>query len=130
MKVYKTNIFSKKNIKNMGLSDSTLMKIALDVMSGVYEANLGGGVIKKRLALPGRGKRSGARTIIFFKAGQNLFFSFFWTKAGLCAKGTSEIRDDELESYKDLAKDLLSLTKADIEKLLKLTLLVEVKNDQ
>ncbi len=47
MKVYKTNIFSKKNIKNMGLSDSTLMKIALDVMSGVYEANLGGGVIKK-----------------------------------------------------------------------------------
>ncbi|WP_341269815.1 type II toxin-antitoxin system RelE/ParE family toxin [Morganella morganii] len=36
----------------MGLSDSTLMKIALDVMSGVYEANLGGGVIKKRLALP------------------------------------------------------------------------------
>lgn len=48
----------------------------------------------------------------------------------MCAKGTSEIRDDELESYKDLAKDPLSLTKADIEKLLKLTLLVEVKNDQ
>ncbi|MEY7730835.1 type II toxin-antitoxin system RelE/ParE family toxin [Morganella morganii] len=80
MKVYKTNIFSKKNIKNMGLSDSTLMKIALDVMSGVYEANLGGGVIKKRLALPGRGKRSGARTIIFFKAGQNLFLQMVGRK--------------------------------------------------
>ena len=130
MKVYKTKVFNKKNIRGMRLTDSTLMDIALDVMSGLYEADLGGGVIKKRIALPGRGKSSGARTIIFFKTGQNLFFADGWTKAGLCAKGTGEIRNDELESYKDVAKDLLSLSEAGTDKLLKLALLVEVKNDQ
>ena len=31
---------------------------------GLIDANLGGGIIKKRVPLPGRGKRGSARTLV------------------------------------------------------------------
>ncbi|MBN3063262.1 type II toxin-antitoxin system RelE/ParE family toxin [Pectobacterium aquaticum] len=50
MAVYTTKLFDKK-LKSEILSDSYLCKIANDVMNGRFEGDLGGGVLKKRIAL-------------------------------------------------------------------------------
>ncbi|WP_420851536.1 type II toxin-antitoxin system RelE/ParE family toxin [Providencia vermicola] len=46
----------------------------MDVFAGQYEAHLGGGVIKKRLPLQGKGKSGGVRILIFYKQGAALIF--------------------------------------------------------
>ncbi|WP_409159857.1 type II toxin-antitoxin system RelE/ParE family toxin [Pectobacterium sp. B2J-2] len=78
MAVYTTKLFDKK-LKSEMLSDSYLCEIAHEVMNGRVEGDLGGGVLKKRIAL-NAGKSAGARTIIFFKLGSNLFFADGWKK--------------------------------------------------
>lgn len=60
--------------KKTRLTDSVLCYAAGDVFTGVFEADLGGGVIKKRLALH-QGKRGGARTVIFFRQGTTWFIT-------------------------------------------------------
>ncbi len=74
MAIYLTKLFNKK-AKKLKITTDTLLKAASEVMNGVFEADLGGGVIKKRVPLKGTGKSGGTRTIIFFKSGTNLFFS-------------------------------------------------------
>jgi hypothetical protein len=48
-------------MRKSGLTDQALWVAALEISQG---PDLGGGVVKKRVALPGRGKRGGARTIV------------------------------------------------------------------
>ncbi|MEY2345434.1 type II toxin-antitoxin system RelE/ParE family toxin [Proteus mirabilis] len=113
----------------MTLTNAELIAIATEVLAGQFEADLGGGVIKKRACIQGKGKSSGIRTIIFYKQGNNLFFADGWKKSSLSSKKTKEITDDELESYKDLAKDLFNANQNKIDKMIALGLLTEVKYD-
>lgn len=94
-----------KIFREEGIADTDLCKAAADVMRGEFEADLGGGVIKKRVAR-NQGKSGGARTIIFFKTDKNLFFYDGWAKDGT-RKSAKEIEDDELLAYKKLAKGYL-----------------------
>ncbi len=58
-------------------------------------SNVGGYVYKKRVALPGRGKRGGARTLIAFKRGAAAFFIYGYPK-----NERANIRDDELRAVR------------------------------
>jgi len=118
-----------KSFKKIGLTERILHDIAEQVIRGEFEANLGSGVIKKRVSLH-EGKRGGARTIIFFMFGHHLFFYDGWVKSRLSDKSTKEIEDDELESYKRLAKALLKADKDQLNSLCKSGFLREVKNDE
>lgn len=46
------------------LAESALCLAAREIEAGQFEADLGGGVIKKRIAYPGRGKSGGARVLV------------------------------------------------------------------
>lgn len=50
-----------------------MLEAAKEIASDNYEANYGGGVIKKRVANKGRGKSSSVRTIVAFKRGKDCF---------------------------------------------------------
>jgi hypothetical protein len=50
--------------RETGLADSLLDKAVLEIGRGLLEADLGGGILKKRIALPGRGKRGSIRTLL------------------------------------------------------------------
>jgi len=65
-------------------------------------SNVGGYVYKKRVALPGRGKRGGARTLIAFKRGAAAFFIYGYPK-----NERANIRDDELRALRLLSGQLL-----------------------
>lgn len=46
------------------LTDSALCAAVLEMAQGLVDADLGGGVVKKRVGLAGRGKRGGVRTLV------------------------------------------------------------------
>lgn len=52
MKIYKTQVFDKWS-KKEGLSDFSLQKAVDEMNRGLIDAELGGGLIKKRMAKSG-----------------------------------------------------------------------------
>lgn len=83
------------------------------VGTGIGDA-LGGGVYKKRVALSGRGKRGGARTLLAFKKDGNVFFIY-----GFAKNQQANIKDSELKALKLLAKELLGYNKKALSKAVK-----------
>ena len=75
----KTKYFSRWARKE-GIADSSLCEAISELESGLCETNLGNHLFKKRLALPGKGKSSGARTILFYQKGEKLIFCFGFSK--------------------------------------------------
>ena len=62
-RVFKTRHFSRW-MRKTELSDSALADAVNEMARGLIDADLGGGLVKKRLGLAGRGKRGGARTLV------------------------------------------------------------------
>ncbi len=62
------------------LSIEALCRAVEDMERGLINANLGGGIIKKRVALPGRGKRGGTRTLVATNNVNRWFFVFGFEK--------------------------------------------------
>ena len=62
-RILKTRTFNRWLRKTL-LSDTALLKAIDEMERGLVDADLGGNVYKKRVALPGRGKSGSARTLI------------------------------------------------------------------
>jgi hypothetical protein len=70
--VLKTKTFDRWARKIIGAAE--LCKAAREIERGVYEVDLGGGVCKKRIPLPGQGKSGGIRTIVAKKNKEAIIF--------------------------------------------------------
>lgn len=55
-RVFKTRAFI-RTMRKSGLTDGVLCAAVQEMIRGLVDADLGGGVLKKRIALAGRGKR-------------------------------------------------------------------------
>ena len=120
MRVFKYKRFSQW-AKKEGILDLAL-KLAVDELSqGLFEANLGGGLYKKRIARQGEGKRAGVRTLLAFKQHHRAIFVF-----GFAKNERSNIGDGEKEVFKRLAKTYLMITGKNLERLLQLGEIIEV----
>ena len=73
MRIFKNKAFTRFARKS-GISDASLCKSVSDAEQGVIDADLGGGVIKQRVARSGGGKSGGFRTLILFRVGERAFF--------------------------------------------------------
>ena len=124
MWVGKTKLFAKWADKE-GLTDAALRKAIAEINAGSVEANLGGDVYKKRIAIPGRGKSGGARTLLAFKKDDKAFFIYGFKK-----NERPNIKTDELEALKRYAKELLALDREAIKDMLKAKTLIEVSDDE
>jgi hypothetical protein len=79
MRIFKNKAFTKWAEKE-GLNDDAL-QIAVDEMErGLIDADLGGHLVKKRVAVGGRGKRGGVRTLLAYKSGDKAFFMYGFAK--------------------------------------------------
>jgi len=123
MWVGKTKLFAKWADKE-GLTDAVLRQAIAEINAGSVEANLGGGVYKKRIAIPGRGKSGGARTLVAFKKEDKAFFIYGFKK-----NERPNIKTDELQALKLYAKELLALDREAINEMLKAKTMIEVSND-
>ena len=106
-------------------------KIAADVLwdaveraeRGLIDADLGGGVIKQRIARPGAGKSKGYRTILIFRKGDKAVFVYGFPKSEL-----GNIAGDELEQFKNAARSILALSEDQIRQLVECGQFEEVIN--
>jgi len=56
------------------LSDTALLTAVKEIEQGVIDGDLGGGVLRKRVGVPGRGKSGGARVVLATNRGDRWFF--------------------------------------------------------
>ena len=92
--------------------------------NGQIDADLGGGVIKQRIARPGESKSKGYRSIVLFRKGELSFFVYGFSKSEL-----GNIRADEEAQFKKMAKHVLSLTDAQLNELVANGQLEEVEKN-
>lgn len=121
-RAFKTKIFTKW-MRKTDLKDQDLLFAVAEMEAGLIDADLGGNVFKKRIALPGMGKRAGARTLVAGKIFKKWFFIFGFVKN---EKGS--INDDELVHLQGVANRLLYLTDKDIEEAILAGELKELNN--
>ena len=120
MIIYKGAAFSDWSVKYC-ISDEMLISAVNEMNGGVYEANLGGSVYKKRIAIGNKGKSAGARTILAFLINKKAFFIYGFAKSKL-----DNIDDKELKALKKLAKIYLHLTETELNKAVQESKLIKV----
>ncbi|KAF0096589.1 MAG: hypothetical protein FD163_2174 [Hyphomonadaceae bacterium] len=123
MRVFKSKRFAKFARKEQ-IADAVLCAAIGEIENGKIDADLGGGVIKQRIARPGAGKSGGFRSIILFRRGDRAFFVHCFAKSELANIDLALERD-----FKDLAKLLFSYSEEQIEILLENEKFIEVKCD-
>ena len=123
MRVFKSAAFARLAEKYQ-LSDQTLWEAVTGIAQGQIDANLGGGVIKQRLARPGAGKSTGYRSIVLLRQGDKAFFVYAFPKSA-----QSNLRADEVAQFKKMAKHVLALTDAQLQALITGGHFTEVRPD-
>jgi hypothetical protein len=108
-RIYKNRWFAKFAVRE-GISDAMLVAAIDQAERGLVDADLGGGLIKQRVAREGGGKSSGYRTLVFFRDGGLAVFAF-----GFAKSGKANLNAIELRTYKQAAKIVLALTQAQID---------------
>ena len=111
MKVFKNAWFGRFARKEK-ISADALWDAVERAENGQVDADLGGGVIKQRIARPGESKSKGYRSIVLFRKGELSFFVYGFSKSEL-----GNIRADEEAQFKKMAKHVLSLTGAQLSEL-------------
>jgi hypothetical protein len=103
MRVFKTRSFG-RFARSEGITNSALWEAVTRAEAGRIDADLGGGVIKQRLARQGEGKSGGFRTIVLFRRGDRAFFVY-----GFAKSDRDNIKPDELRAFRKLADEMLKL---------------------
>jgi hypothetical protein len=122
VRVFKSRWFHRFARKE-AIADAVLQEAVARAEVGRIDADLGGGVIKQRIARPGQGKSKGYRTIVLFRRGDKAFFVY-----GFAKSQRKNINDDEEEQFKQAAKHVLAVTEKQLAELLKRGDFLEVKS--
>ena len=123
MVIYKTRWFDRW-ARKQGLTTPALCDAVHEMVNGLFDADLGGGLFKKRIARSGQGKSGGYRTLVATNRGNRWVFVYGFPK-----NERSNIDRDEEEALKKLAAHLLSLTAQAVTKAKQAGELIEVDCD-
>jgi hypothetical protein len=96
-----------------GVDAQSLCAAVREMRSGLYEADLGGRLLKKRIARPGQGKRDGFRTLIATDKESRWIFVY-----GFAKNERGNLDKDEEQALKKLAGYLLTLAPEALERAL------------
>lgn len=109
--IFLTKDFARQ-ARRSGLSDDGLLEAIGRAEDGIVDADLGGGLIKQRVARPGQGRSSGFRTIIAYRRGERAIFLHLFAKAR-----QANLSQAELEIFQKLAKTYDALDDAQLNEL-------------
>jgi hypothetical protein len=110
VRVFKTKWFNRFAAKE-GLRDAELLTVVADLEAGLFDADLGGGVFKQRIARTGEGKSGGYRTIVFFRSKERAFFVYGFEKSD-----RANITKDEKKLFRESAKYAFAKTDGQLKK--------------
>jgi len=122
-RVFKTRHFTRW-MRKTGLADTALCAAVDEMVRGLVDADLGGGVLKKRVPLPGRGKSGSTRTLVATNKGSRWFFLFGFEK-----NERGNVSGKELEALQAIADDLLKLSSRDLDAQVESGALQEICHD-
>jgi hypothetical protein len=121
VRIFKTRTLA-KFVRQNGISDASLMAAVECAMRGLIDADLGGHIIKQRVARAGQGKRGGFRMLIGFRSDLAIFLFGF-------AKNEREnIDDDQLKTLRDIVASWFAADETKIARALADGILIEVQN--
>jgi hypothetical protein len=123
MRVFENKPFARFARKN-DIHDTELCEAIQHANRGLIDADLGGGVIKQRIARRGSGKSGGFRTLIVFRVEELAIFVYGFAKSQI-----ENIRPDELSAVKKLAFEMLAYRDEEFETIVASGTLTEVKCD-
>jgi hypothetical protein len=104
------------------VSDDSLVTAVEDAVRGLIDADLGGHIIKQRVARSGQGRRGGFRMLIGIRPDRAIFLFGF-------AKNEQEnIDDDQLKTLRDIVASWIAADETKITQALKDGLLIEVRH--
>jgi hypothetical protein len=123
MRVFK-NVWFEKFARKEQLTNTMLCDAVLRAERGLIDAELGGGVIKQRIARAGGGRSGGYRALVFFRSGVRAIFAF-----GFATSTMANIDADDLLDLKMTARLFLARSEAEIDVLVDQKELFEMNCD-
>ncbi|HEY0838495.1 MAG TPA: type II toxin-antitoxin system RelE/ParE family toxin [Azospirillum sp.] len=120
MRVFKTKWFV-RFARKQRIPDLELCEAVQRAGQGLIDADLGGGVIKQRLARSGQGKSGGFRSVVLFKVRSRAFFVYGFPK-----NERDNIDGDELNAFQRLATAMLAYDDAQLLRAIETKALQEV----
>ena len=124
MRIYKTKWLA-RFARREGIDDQSLRAAIERAEQGLIDADLGGGLIKQRVARPGRGRSGGYRMIVGYRVKERAVFLL-----GFAKNERENIEDNELLSLREIAERWLTADAARIQKELELGNLQEINHDE
>ena len=123
MRTYKNKSFA-RFARRAGIPDAALCDAVVRAGRGQVDADLGGGVIKQRIARAGGGRSGGFRVIVLFRREDRAFFVH-----GFAKNERENLRRDELRTLRRLAGELFGLERTELEAMLANGTISEVNCD-
>ena len=123
MRAFKTEPFSRFASRE-GIADVALRDAVQRAGRGQFDADLGGGVIKQRIARPGQGRSGGFRALVLFRRNERSFFVY-----GFAKSDRENLRRDELRALRNLADEMFALGESGLEAMLASGTISEVDCD-
>lgn len=123
MRIFK-NAWFVRFARDQKVTDSALRDAVRRAESGQVDGDLGGGVVKQRVARMGQGKSRGFRTILLYRAGERAFFVY-----GFAKSNKANLREDEKKQFKKMARHVLGLSDEQLNGLIASEKLEEIKSN-
>jgi hypothetical protein len=121
MRIFKTRWFV-RHARRERIKDPVLREAIARAQRGLLDADLGGGVIKQRVARTGQGKPGGYRVLVAFRSGARSVFLY-----GFAKSERENIDAAELATLREIAAAWLAADDAKIEKAVTEGLLEEIE---
>jgi len=121
-------IFKTKGVarftRRQHIGDESLREAIERADRGLIDADLGGGLIKQRIARPGQGRSGGFRMIIaYLVAGRAVFLH------GFAKSDPDNIEDDDLQTLHTIGENWLAASSEIVEQALEEGKLMEIEYD-
>ncbi len=119
MRIFKTKLFV-RYARRLRIKDSSLREAIARAERGLVDADLGGGIIKQRVARTGQGRSGGYRMLIAYRSGDRAVFLY-----GFAKNERDNITNDELETLIEIGAAWLNAKIDRLEKVIKEGILQE-----
>ena len=123
MRTFKTKPFARFAARE-SIEDAALCEAVERAVKGLVDADLGGGVIKQRIARLGQGRSGGFRVLVVFRRGDRAFFVH-----GFAKSDRENLQRKELRALRSLANEMLGLDGPGLEAMLANATISEVNCD-
>lgn len=124
MRIFKTKWVA-RFVRRERVDDSGLIEAIERAERGIIDADLGGGLIKQRVARPGKGRSGGFRMIVAYRTEDRAFFLY-----GFAKNERGNIEDSELQTLRDIGDELLTRGEGALDDAVSNGTLKEIKNGE